>query len=1410
MPEQVPPPRYPDPPTSWSKAPIEKPKRSWRGFGYGVLATVALVLMLPLVAYAALLIYLKTGGLDRAVRTAVSESLGPEASVGEIETHGIESLRVGELNLPSRDGDPLPALTVKNVRLRWDPYALAFRKQVRAVDIEHPSLALRRDATGQWNFELPPGKPSEYWVEEIQVVGGTLGVEWAPGRRLDLTNVRAMMNRAQPPMPQPLTFYAQWPSKSELRLDAVLGPGAALRAGAIGTVDLEKDLAFVNWGAESPKGRLTCRFDLMREWSIYSNAAGDLTFDGRVDARNFRWKIGQDLALVIPDRRIELRARVPEPSLASWPAVEEAVLDLGGLGALRGRIDFPKEEAETAVLEKGRLRLMLQDLPKWFEGLNLLNDWSREGAVFLEDLRISVPLNEPAKLTYRGRLEAPNLRLSVPGAGGLPMVKCKAEVNGSLKGAKITGAEVALGEIGCLAFDAQARWMDLGAAWIELLKVVKVHAFDLDLGALLRTELGRRLLGGRIGQGNAPTLSELAMVAQGRMSAREMTTEVRQDDTTTTVTLSGIHAENLEIQRSPLPFDLSGLNVSGDLGVEVTTAGTALRDLRLKGHLTSVRGAAMDGQFALRMEKGPEGRLGLSGADVPHFSLPIDSLLRILGLQEYAKCTGHLTLTDGAYDAAARIAAGLVRFEKLSAEKAGVTLSALNGQMRVTFKEGRLTAKGRLEPAHVLVLTRRVEVPAMDLTLSAAQGSNGQWQDFSANLAWENGAHLSVSAVVTQPERHSVRVVGRFETGFWGALAGSYDVAVDTHGFDSSDWDKWRIGPLALKLEHFDLGRLAETPLGALIPATLKLAGKLPRLNLEASPFSLGDLRTGRPGSTVVASGEIDRVRIQYSPTLSETDRSEADRLSGTFRGEVSFDAGSAGFACNVLTTLKDYELLLDPRYLVFLGSFKPNERFYIPPPKPKEKLIAQFVAQIQPQKSGTLDVRAHKLLLDISPRLRLSASGRMTVPADWDVFEKGEGYFSDVEIASSDLDALNRDLLQRNIGQRAPDLKLAGAFVYNGRHLWSPDRSALSGKILFRNVSTSNTGWTVSGLAGELPLSFHSGLWPADWPKDLRGTMTWSAVERPPLRIPQQPVALIAAPNVLNVVTPVKATVTGGEVQIEALQIENILGGAPIVDFAFRVNALRFGDIAAAQDLDFKGLNGYAQYPPAVLTGLLSPCRLWREPSVLGTWNLVTNGSLSAPFFQGHLQLTGLYGQDCLGLSPTLGFRELRIDGMSVGSLTAQNSAHGQVKVDVNLKVTGFEMLGMDVARIRKFRMEVRSIPKPDKEYFFERRFAQWLSKEPEEKVSVGRKPLFQDLGWAVELKPVTPAERQQDPALRGDDAWLYYLLPLLPNECILSGIRLEGVENSALPDAKRQVKGTTERMLWRDFVAKWTKADR
>jgi len=87
-----------------------------------------------------------------------------------------------------------------------------------------------------------------------------------------------------------------------------------------------------------------------------------------------------------------------------------------------------------------------------------------------------------------------------------------------------------------------------------------------------------------------------------------------------------------------------------------------------------------------------------------------------------------------------------------------------------------------------------------------------------------------------------------------------------------------------------------------------------------------------------------------------------------------------------------------------------------------------------------------------------------------------------------------------------------------------------------------------------------------------------------------------------------------------------------------------------------------------------------------------------------------------------------------------------------------------------------------------------------------VGKKPLFQHLGWAVELKPVTAEELQANPKLPANDSWLHFLLPLLPDECIMTGIRLEGVENSAMPDEKRQVKGKQgERMLWSEVLTSW-----
>jgi hypothetical protein len=445
--------------------------------------------------------------------------------------------------------------------------------------------------------------------------------------------------------------------------------------------------------------------------------------------------------------------------------------------------------------------------------------------------------------------------------------------------------------------------------------------------------------------------------------------------------------------------------------------------------------------------------------------------------------------------------------------------------------------------------------------------------------------------------------------------------------------------------------------------------------------------------------------------------------------------------------------------------------------------------------------VRVDDLEAELPGRLSLGGSGRLIFPADWNLFEKGEGLVR-LRVAATNLERLNEEVLKLNIGLRAPNLRLSGGFEYSGKHVWGPDRAALSGELVFRQLGFANANWTVQQLNGTLPLAFHLGLWPGDWPREQKGTVSVGSLERGIIRLSRHPLAVEASPNVITVKNDLPLAVPGGTVTLFGIRLQDVLAPTPSAHFGLRVDDLLLGQLARSQQWPIAGLEGYGNEAPAFVTGQLSPCHLTSEAGPLGAWNLSTEGVLTGRLFEGRLAAAGFYSQDCLGILPIIGVREVRIEDMSLGSLTRinneqinkwlgrfDNALRAEVKVDVNMALTGFETAGLSVENIRKFRLEVRSIPKKDKEYFFSRSLAQWMAGEPVEKVSMGAKPLLESLGLGLKL----------------EGGYLYYLIPLLPGECIISGIRLEGLKDVAMPGGSRQVKGDpSARKEWKKIVGK------
>jgi hypothetical protein len=1457
---------YPEPPPDRPARLPGKPGRR-RGAWFGVLLTLAVVLCLPLLAYAGILIYLKMGFLERAVNRALTESFGAGAGVGRMEHAGLEAMSAAGMKLPARDGTEPPALDAPAMGAHWDPWAVLSRKHIRQVWIEKPAVALRRVADGQWSLKWPESRPGAYWIEQLQITGGSLVVEWAPGRRVAWDEVRALVARPEPQLQQTVTFQAQWPSSAELHGEALLGPGEALKASLTGTMDLAADLRDVGWPFAPPSGRVAFKLDAQRDWSAYTSATGQVAFkssfgllqpgpglvpqerrlgtlsgrlelppadgsssvlrlrEGALDAelgalqQLFAWKLAGLCApkqgqLQVKDFELELDPDQP----AKLKAAGVCTVEAGRLGTVTGRVELSPASGAVPVvrLREGQARLDLDALRAAFEPKLLGPLVVTQGELQVKDLELAAPLDLTGmKLKATGSCLVPELRLWIPGVGELPPLAVQAQVGADAEGAQVTNAAVKLGDVGRLVFSAAARWAEFGdRPDVRSVPEFRVESFDLDLGALLKTEFGRRLAAGRLDPSQpAPAESDLPVVARGKLAGKDLKIECRVEEGQTVLSLEALETSGLEIVRSSaLGVDLSAWKLAGTLSAQLRFAASDLRALEVGGHVRTTTEPAASARFTVQAAAGPDGKYALRRVELPEMTIPAAELARLLGLKDRFGLTwkGQVTVTDGWYGPEQGSASGLVRFEKLAL--AGPewgpfgtgSVQDLSGQARLTWQGGKLTLKGRLEAFVYTVLGRETPVPPLDFALTAGNSGTDPTSGLSPNslalaVDWEGQRSLAVSTVLTRPRADAWRAVGRIETTLWGGVSGDYDGTLDTGR--GLEWDQWRAGPLSLALRNVNLAQLAQTPLAPYLPAALKARGTLPRFSLEATPFRLAELKAGRPASTITMSGEFKDVGIVFSPSARETDRSEAEGLAGSFRGEVALDPASSGMSLNVMATLLEYQLLLDPRFFVYLSVFRPNERVYIPPPRPGEKSTVKFTGQVSPLENGTLNVRVDDLEAKLPGRLDLGGSGRLVFPADWNLFEKGEGLVR-LRVEAPDLERLNAEVLKLNIGRRAPNLKLSGGFEYGGKHVWGPDRAALSGELVFRQLGFANADWTVRKLNGTLPLAFHLGLWPGDWPREQKGTVSVGSVERGFIRLSQHPLAVEASPNVIAIRNDLPLAVPGGTVTLSGIRLQDILAPAPSVHFGLRVDNLLLGQLARSQQWPIVGLDGYGAEPPAFVTGQLSPCHLTSEAGPLGAWNLSTEGTLAGRLFEGRLSATGFYSQDCLGVLPVIGVREARIEDMSLGSLTRMNNEQinkwlgrfdhalrAEVKVDVNAGLAGFETAGLNVENIRRFRLDIRSIPKKDKEYFFSRSLAQWIAGEPVEKVTMGAKPLFEGLGLGMKL----------------EGGYLHYLIPLLPNECILSGIRLEGLKDVAMPGGSRQVKGDpSARKEWKKIVGK------
>ncbi|MCW8130049.1 MAG: hypothetical protein KIS92_06850 [Planctomycetota bacterium] len=1302
----------PKPPGDWparATAPVPASKRR-RGPWFGAMVALGFLLGLPLVAGLFALLYVKLGFLDRAVKSAIEDALGPGASVGAVHVDGMEALRAEDLKVPPASGFKDPVIQAGKVTVEWSPWSLAFDKRIRSLEVAAPEIDLRRNERGDWNLQMAAGGPEPaYRLEQAHLKDGTLKVEWQKGSAFSLEKVDVTLSRPDAPLPSPLTLRARFPSGSEVRGDFLLGPGANRRGSLTTLLDLEKDAP----GALGPgaSGKVGVRADLNLETLQEQDGwrtAGDFGLELGLTA--LRMPLGEGLAAVCPNQTVTVQGEM-SGTPNGIPALRNLQLRVEGIGqAAAGTVEYvDRKDVPGApfvrVAESG-VRVRLNPLRDLFEPRLGGPSLSTEGDAVLEGFEAVVPLGGDVRaLKYAGRFRASGLMLAFPGLGSLPPLDVAANFEIGAQKATLKEASLRLGDVAEAAFGASATWENQGLDALAILKRLNVQKVQFDLARLFDTDLGRRLAGQQLDLARpAPTLDELPVLAKGLVSARDLKVDVKEEGGRATLTIPGIAVRGLELLRWPLKLPLPANGFDGRIDAAAVFEKGALGRVGLYAMLQSATDAQMQAKLRLEAVRGADGKLAVRRAEFDALRLPLAELARFAGLKDIPtlQWKGMVKISNGYYDFQSGEIACDVELDGLAAE-AMLTenfrggLSNVIGKARLTLKDGRVTLSGTLVSGDArLINVSQLPAPTQ-FTLEAPLGGG----TVRLGLAQESGWRANVEADLAKDGEDAYRLSGKVGTTSAGGLAFSYEAVLDLAHKE--------IAGIRLVSSQMDLATASRELLAPFMPGNLKLAGKVKDARLEIERVKLsaltGPLRGIRPLNGSL-SGTLADGRFEH-----EISGSEGDDLDGTFRvnfgvtdqDAVILDVGARFTRYQMLVGGPVIQSLYGKVAFDLLGG-----QFYIPT-LPDRALSAKMLVRRE-KSDGYEIVRLDKLLFDLENLARFELSGNLQAPAGGDYFYKGDGLLTQ-NLSLYDLAAAQRELGVPNLRLRHPLLaqaKVQGRCALSAMNQWSGEQSAIRATLRLNKVGLSVGGerpLEVKDLDGPLPLTFYRGLWPANWPREDRGTLTITSAKLDPFTLPQQPIAIIATPNAVAMANPLVLDLPGGRIAVEKLRMQDFFALEPAVRFDVDVKGVSMDQLARAERWNVGGLG------ETVLAGRLVNAALVRTSGPLGSWTFASEGELRAPLYQGTLRVGGFKARGLFGTSPVWG-AWLKVENMSMLQFTGQNKQLGRMKSIADLSIADFTSTGLGLESIQTFVFDLDTKYRPDVEDEYDGRLALLLAR--------------------------------------------------------------------------------------------------
>jgi hypothetical protein len=1396
-----------------------------------VAAACLVVFLLPVVLYLGAVAYVSLGFLDATVEQKLKGVFGNGAKVGAVKTAWLGDLQVEKIRVEASDsGDPF---TIASFTLDWDLPGLLYSNRIRSATIHAPRLALNQGHDGRWNFSLATSNESQggYAIETINLSDGELDVHWFNAGRLHLRALNGSLRKTADQPERQFEISADLESARNISVKGSLGPGAAHQARLSGGIDFATDLSAMLGHALPLTGQADCEISSSREALVLDGArGGPLALSSTLHLRDFAWKLqpgrANGLSIVLPSRAIQLNGVLPlEFNGNTRLDVNDFALRIAGVGALSGSVVVPLQPGSPLLLKKTFGTIDFEALNSTFSPKLLGGDLDLKGVMDYAGVDWSIPLDASSPpLSICGRASSKAAQLTIKGFGPLPVC----ELDGLLDWPAFRDGHLKFGDIAQIDFELQTLNPGTPKYWLGFSNGAAINNISIDMGNILKSELGRRVLSGVFSETQQPPeRGALPIDFEGRISAPNLKVNIElKPGDRAEISLSSLGLSGVSLKRWPLPFPVPGKIFSGMIRQITANLGGKDQSIELQGEVSALsedkKERPLSTQFSTRILTDEKGRWRPGPVKVSSLSVPVPDLDRLFSISAATGLsgTGCIELKDAEFNpqtgdlqGALSLNSAALRLnlskemQSLLMEAGKLTeygsilsafdtcpvdnlcLSQLSTSQKLSLKDGLLRITGRVEPAQLgaklpLLGEQGFMLPAIDL-------------DFQINL---RDAHRK-GRLLLKVSSHSLEI--NFEEsapGIWacaskvslarvpaGCLTLSTLIDLNAKTIGSSAGGK--VSPLTLALADQKLPQLAAllAGAGAALPPGVTLGGDIKALKVEVQPFSFAPAAQ-REIPRVKISGRVEGVGI-------ETPRHQFDGLTGDFFCDVNIADQGRSFTVNSRARLSSYEALLH------------NGFFLIPKAKPGHEADLSIKASGRRNANGTLGITLQQLDFSLGGYAELSAAGNLTAQPDGVL---SQVVLDQLSLRLPDLAGARGIFGPANLDNRAPwfgDVAVAGETRFDGQFDWLAGKHlALSGKLGLKNAALSlgkNTALALRELNGELPLLLLSGAAPANFPSVVNGDLKIGGVAWSFVQSKNQTLGLAATPNQISLRVPVDFVAPSGRVRLERFSVSKLPGGEEGCELAFRLTpALDLNALLRSGGVVLNGMDDCVLSPQPL------DCAIKRRADALGvSWHLQASGGLRAPFFGGEITVDKIHARGLFGPAPVFGC-DVKIrggEGVKVTQFTEKNQQLkingrplGKFSIRANLAATGITATSLSLAGLQTFTLDLDSVDYKDNEFFYDGSFAmalayqrvreafpKWFASDSDiAKYTFG----VRELGLQMELK----------------GGWLFGPRPKLPGGLVVRGYGAgKGVSALFSDRFKQDIPGdSAAKMRWLDVL--------